>query len=418
MDISPRFPELLLRSQTDERLAILAGRGHERAFAVLVERYQPALLGFARNATGPERAEDVVQQALTQAWVALQQGTEVRHFRGWIYQIVRYASWKATSQASTDGELDPALAGAETLHTTVESRMQLRRVVDGLGGLPNQQRIALVQTELEGRSRSEIAATLGVSEGAVRQLVYRGREQLRRAVAGVVPLPVLSWALRGGDRVSLAQRASDLAWRAADAPAMLQGATKVFVGLLATGTVAVAGASAVGLPHTGPSTSAGDRAAATGSTAGAQARLVDVRATLPGASQAKAARQLAVAQAASPAARTDHAASTPPPASAGSGAATAGADKPAGAVDPAPPATPAAGSDGDPHATPAPSGPSGHADQQHAAPDSTPDAPGASGSDAPADSPSSATSPDPTPSTADEPPAASASGDASVDSSP
>ena len=241
-----RLPEALLCSQSDERLAALAGRGSERAFDALVERYRKPLLGFARATTGPELAEDVVQQALTQAWAALRQGAEVRHVRGWLYQIVRHTSWKASAQTNVSRELDPDLVAVDSLHLAVESRFELRELVDNITQLPEHQRLALVQTAVEGRSRSEIADTLGVTEGAVRQLVHRARERLRKAAAGLIPLPVLSWLTRGERRASFLGRGRDVMETTLVSPHAAEGVSKAVVGLVAAAVVAVgAGSEAV-----------------------------------------------------------------------------------------------------------------------------------------------------------------------------
>jgi RNA polymerase sigma factor (sigma-70 family) len=236
--MSALLPDALLRSQSDERLAHLAGRGHDRAFDALVRRYQQPLLGFVRATTGADHAEDVVQQAFTQAWAALQDGTDVRHVRGWLYQIVRHASWKAAAQVKATRELESAVVGTDSLHSTVESRMELRELVDNVVELPDHQRIALVQTAFEGRSRSEIAAGLGVTEGAVRQLVHRGRERLRKAAAGLIPLPVLDWLAGMERRGSSPYRGSGAARAAVESPGFFEGATKAVMGVVACGVVA------------------------------------------------------------------------------------------------------------------------------------------------------------------------------------
>jgi hypothetical protein len=54
--------------------------------------------------------------------------------------------------------------------------------------LPERQRDAVVLRELEGRSYEEIAAALGVTGGAVRQLLNRARTNLRAAATAVTPL--------------------------------------------------------------------------------------------------------------------------------------------------------------------------------------------------------------------------------------
>ena len=64
--------------------------------------------------------------------------------------------------------------------------------VKSYGRLPGRQREALVETALQGRGRSEIASAMGLSEGAVRQLVHRARMTLRSAArVGESPAPAL-----------------------------------------------------------------------------------------------------------------------------------------------------------------------------------------------------------------------------------
>jgi hypothetical protein len=58
--------------------------------------------------------------------------------------------------------------------------------------LPDRQRDAIVLRELEGRSYEEIALALGVTDGAVRQLLNRARNSLRAAAAAVTPMPLLT----------------------------------------------------------------------------------------------------------------------------------------------------------------------------------------------------------------------------------
>lgn len=191
--MSPRLSDRLLRTQTDERLAALAADGHEQAFAVLVYRHRGPLLAFARGLGTGARAEDVVQQALMQCWLALRRGTEVEHVRGWLYQATRHAAWRATAAPVAD-ELSPALAAAADTESEVERALETRSVLAGLQRLPERQRDALVQTALEGRAGPEVADELGLTDNAFRQLVFRARTALRTATSVLVPLPLVTWA--------------------------------------------------------------------------------------------------------------------------------------------------------------------------------------------------------------------------------
>src|SRR4051795_12276863 len=97
---------VLLRTQTDERLVVLARAGHERAFEAIVERYRGALLRASRRYLPEARAEDALQQAFIAAWSALQRGDEVRDLRAWLYRIVHNTrstncGWAGTTTRSS-----------------------------------------------------------------------------------------------------------------------------------------------------------------------------------------------------------------------------------------------------------------------------------------------------------------------------
>jgi RNA polymerase sigma factor (sigma-70 family) len=194
--MSPRLSDVLLRAQTDERLAALTCAGQEGAFVVLVQRYSRPLLHFARRLVGPDRAEDVVQQSLMRAWKALSSGTEVRHVRAWLHQIVRRSAYTELAKHPHEVSIEEHLTTIQAPELA-DHGLRLQAVMDELARLPDRQRAALVQTELEGRSRREVAADLGLSEGAVRQLVHRARVAMRLAVTSVTPFPLAAWAARG-----------------------------------------------------------------------------------------------------------------------------------------------------------------------------------------------------------------------------
>src|SRR5436305_7739727 len=94
--MSPWLSDLFLNSQSDERLVRLAGDGHQQAFTAIVERYRRELSRFAGRLSSDGRAEDVVQQTFLSAFAALQNGSEVKHLRGWLYTILRHHAPRAS----------------------------------------------------------------------------------------------------------------------------------------------------------------------------------------------------------------------------------------------------------------------------------------------------------------------------------
>src|SRR3954454_11772229 len=240
---------VLLRTQSDERLVVLARAGHERAFEAIVERYRGALLRASRRYLPEARAEDALQQAYLSAWSALQRGDEVRDLRAWLYRIVHNTALNQLRLAGYDyAELEESLRASDAPQEEMERRAVVRQTLTGLAALPDRQREALLRIAVEGRSQEEVAHELGVSEGAVRQLVHRARLTLRAAATAVTPLPLATYAAgaaasSGAVSTSMAERITEMIG-GAGASAFLAKAGAVAV--LATGT-------AVAVPKITPS---------------------------------------------------------------------------------------------------------------------------------------------------------------------
>lgn len=196
MKVQGLLSEVLLSTQTDERLCALVSSGHPSAFAVLADRHRAALLRTAARVGGQDGAEDVVQDALLQAWKGLTDGVEVRHARAWLHQIVRHTAINHGRRRVGVEPLGDELASPQVIADQLANRDLARSVLAEIAALPERQREALIATEFGDRSRSEIAAELGVSEGAVRQLVHRARDSLRLAFSALIPYPLIAWFLR------------------------------------------------------------------------------------------------------------------------------------------------------------------------------------------------------------------------------
>jgi RNA polymerase sigma factor (sigma-70 family) len=181
----------LLRLQPDERLAALAASGQEPAFEVLVRRYRLPLVRACQRILADDRAEDAVQQALLSAYEALRRHGPPDRFRPWLYRIAVNAAIKMASEATPPPALPEGLAGGAQPDEGDELRERVRSTVRAISALPSRQRRALVARELEGRSHQEIARELGLSGGAVRQLIHRARTSVRAAASALVPQEAL-----------------------------------------------------------------------------------------------------------------------------------------------------------------------------------------------------------------------------------
>jgi RNA polymerase sigma factor (sigma-70 family) len=235
---------ILLRTQTDARLLSLAASGHDRAFEAIVERYRKPLMRYLRRLLSEPLAEDVVQATFLNAWRALEAGTDVRELRPWLYRIGHNQAINALKRAGA--ALEPLPDGGSVALVElgpdheIERRDEMRLTLEGVAALPDRQRTALLAVAVDGRAHADVARELGLSDGAVRQLVHRARSSLRAVATAVTPAPLID-ALASSHEVTAA-RIAELAAGA--------GSAGVAGFAIKAGAVAVtAGAVVTGVPH-------------------------------------------------------------------------------------------------------------------------------------------------------------------------
>src|SRR5712691_5004059 len=160
----------------------------DRAFEKLYDRhardvYQYALALLAN----PADAEDATQTTFLNAYRALLRGDHPHRPHNWLIAITHNVCrmrWRQAGHRPREVALDEA---PEPIALDSE-QPDLSELLNALGRLTFNQRAALVQRELEGRSCKEIAETLGVSVSSVEALLFRARRhlQLERSSLGTL----------------------------------------------------------------------------------------------------------------------------------------------------------------------------------------------------------------------------------------
>jgi RNA polymerase sigma factor (sigma-70 family) len=177
----------LLRLRTDEQLLALFRGGNDEAFRVLHDRYRQRLFAYVRqmlSAASRQDAEDVLQDVFVRAYGALRNDAREMNVRAWLYRVAH--------NRCIDHLRRPVPPAAELfevsrkpLHDPVEEaqrRDDLRRLVEDVGRLPEQQRAALLMREIDGMTYAELAAALDVTVPAVKSLLVRARVGLVEAI--------------------------------------------------------------------------------------------------------------------------------------------------------------------------------------------------------------------------------------------
>lgn len=169
------------RDAAEERRLVEAAQKDLTRFADLYELHFERVYAFiARRVRDRAETEDLTSEVFRRALAKLKRfewrGTP---FAAWLLRIAANAladHWKRAARERAAAELnDPAEPSAKDVALS-EDRARLFRLVDGL---PAGQRRVLVMRFAEERSVREIAGALGRTEGAVKQLQFRGLQTLR-----------------------------------------------------------------------------------------------------------------------------------------------------------------------------------------------------------------------------------------------
>lgn len=169
------------------------------------EKVFPSVFGAALRLTrSREEAEDLVQEAMVRAYDAFDRfdGT---NFKAWLLRILtnlyinRYRQkmrGPSLGSLEDDGVVEPIAAETEIPHRQVLDQMVGTEVEEALRKVPDDFRVAVLLSDVEGMSYQEIAEATGVPIGTVRSRLARGRALLRRELEAYARAEGF---LRGGD---------------------------------------------------------------------------------------------------------------------------------------------------------------------------------------------------------------------------
>jgi len=169
--------------QAEERLLVEAAQKDPSRFGELYENNFERVYAFiARRVRDrdvvADLTSDVFHKALTNLGRFEWRGVP---FAAWLFRIAANVIVDRSSRAAKELSSidDPAEPPSDTGPEEIENRAQLFRLVDRL---PAGQRRAIVMRFAEQKSIREIAHELERTEGAVKQLQFRGMQTLRAKV--------------------------------------------------------------------------------------------------------------------------------------------------------------------------------------------------------------------------------------------
>ena len=186
----------------DDELMARIVQEDEGAFRILIERHQDRVYGTAARmmgGAGPE-AEEVAQDIFLRVWRSAGTYRPEGRFVTWLMTVVRNQIFTRTGQRNRrrdiDGEdfVDPE-TGESFMENQADPKMRMasealsgkeleKAVEDACAELPENQRLVVHLRQYEGLEFEEIGKITGMSLTAVKALMFRARETLKKKLSG------------------------------------------------------------------------------------------------------------------------------------------------------------------------------------------------------------------------------------------
>jgi len=181
------------------------------AFGVALSGERPRLVRLCARLTGnSSAAEDRAQETLFEAWRSRARLRDLNEIAPWLTAIARNVClrWQRAQGreqrlyidrlADSAGAPDP-LEHIPAPNDDLALQLEHHELADLLGRamalLPLETREALVASYLDELPQQELAARLGLQEGALRARLHRGRQMLRRVLEDNLRAGALTWGL-------------------------------------------------------------------------------------------------------------------------------------------------------------------------------------------------------------------------------
>jgi RNA polymerase sigma factor (sigma-70 family) len=192
--------------KTDGELVVLTRSGQKEVFGCLAQRHRPRALRTAFSMVGSDAlAQELVQEALLQAYFSLDRLRDPERFASWLQGIVRNVCRSHVRQdrrppmlswdelASDAAAIAPAAGDPAWV---VERRDREQAVLEAVERLSAPNRRATILFYYEQLSLQEVAAALRISVTAVKGRLHQSRRQLRERLVSLCPEGVTTMSQR------------------------------------------------------------------------------------------------------------------------------------------------------------------------------------------------------------------------------
>jgi len=155
----------------------------------------PRLRRYARALLGERyAADDLVQDTLERAWRKFHLWRPGSDLRAWLFSIMHNVFVNQVRTRRSDMERTMEELPTVAARATQSDMLEIADVDRALRALSDDQREVLVLVAVEEMTYEEVSRALDIPIGTVMSRLSRGRERMRRLIAGeqaIVPLKVV-----------------------------------------------------------------------------------------------------------------------------------------------------------------------------------------------------------------------------------
>jgi len=199
-EVATEVPSVAAGAAADPDVAVMLRlqAGDQDAFQELFQKFSPRVLQYTRRLVGSEaRAEEVTQDVFVQVFRFRQRYRPESRFSTWLYTIatnlclneirrperrLRVDLWKERDDEERREGPQLADPAAITPEEGAAGRELARQLEAAVGDLPPKQRAALLLSRVDGLAYRDVAEALGCTEGAVKALLFRATQSLKKTL--------------------------------------------------------------------------------------------------------------------------------------------------------------------------------------------------------------------------------------------
>lgn len=158
----------------------------ELDFEQIYRQFYPSIHRYLIRVVGQKEAEDLVQEVFIKAGQSLDVFRNEAQLSTWLYRIATNAAIDRMRQPNFQREtnflsLEPELAGdAQSLENEALRRTTNECIRGVIEGLPENYRVPVILSELQGLPNQQIAEVLGLSLDVVKVRLHRGKARLKQ----------------------------------------------------------------------------------------------------------------------------------------------------------------------------------------------------------------------------------------------